>query len=419
MVLRNKMQAIPLAQLPTLEHLDVRGKRVLLRVDFNDGGAGEGASAIPHRLEASLPTLQWLLEHGARVGILTHRGRPQGRVVPSLSTASLATALTALVARPVGFVPDCVGRIAQQALTELAPGDAVMLENTRFHLGEQLNQAPFAAQLAQVGELLVNDAFACAHRTQASTNGLAALLPSVLGRQFVQELRWLEHWRTAPAPRALLVGGNAVLPKLELMQHCLSGPTKAEVLLLAGVVGQTFLAAKDLHLRQSLIEFGAVESARSLLAEAGVLGCRVHLPRDFVVADRATPGLVAGVRKPHQLETNETAQDLGPQTVAVWEKILQETPSVLWFGSVGVWQQPAFRAGLESLAKALLARQRRQPGMVLLAGNGLLQALTVSGLASPLAAAGIALSTGGGALQQALTGHPLPGVQAVAGRSAR
>lgn len=414
MVPRNKMQAIPLAQLPMLERLDVRGKRVLLRVDFNDGGAAEVAKAIPHRLEASLPTLQWLLEQGARVGILTHRGRPQGRVVPTLSTAPLAEALGQLLGRTITFVPDCIGRMAQQAMAELPPGEVVMLENTRFHLGEQLNQAPFAAQLAQLGEVLVNDAFACAHRAQASTNGLAALLPTALGRQFVQELRWLEQWRTAPAPRALLVGGNAVLPKLELLQHCLSGPAMADVMLLGGVVGQTFLAAKDLPLRQSLVEFGAVENARNLMAEAGVLGCRVHLPRDFVVADRETPGLIAGIRKPHGLEVNETAQDLGPQTLEIWVKILQESPSVLWFGSIGVWQQSAFRAGMETLAKALLARQRRsEPGLVLLAGNGVLQALAATGLSSQLAAAGVALSTGGGALQQALTGHTLPGVQAV------
>jgi phosphoglycerate kinase len=406
------MSANRLPKLPTLEALppDLAGKRVLVRIDLNDGG--HTPTAVQHRMLATLPTLQHLLSRGARVVLLTHRGRPQGRVVPQLSTAPLADELSKLLGQSVEFIPDCIGRIAQTAVQALVPGQVIMLENTRFHLGEQLNQAPFAAQLAELGDLLVNEAFACAHRTQASTNGLAALLPTVLGYQFVQELKWLSNWQQAPQPRALLVGGNAVLPKLELLQRSLG---QTQIMLLGGVVGQTFLAAKDLHLRQSLIEFGAVEGAREFLAEAGVLGCRVHLPRDLAVANQTTPGLCAGIRAPHLLEEGEVAQDLGSTTLATWQRVLSDTPSVVWFGSLGVWQQKEFRAGTLELAKVLLAKQRRRPStFTLLGGNGLLQALNAEGLLEPLVAAGIAVSTGGGALQQALCGHPLPGVQALA-----
>ncbi len=405
------MQEIPstlfkgLSALPTPLH----GKRVLLRIDCNDGGTS--ISSMQHRVQAVLPTLQWLLERGARVAILSHRGRPQGRPKPELSTAPLAVALAELLGQPVPFVPDCLGRIAQTAVAELAPGQVVMLENTRFHLGEQLNQQPFAAQLATLGDYLVNDAFACAHRTQASTHGLAALLPTFLGLQFVQELQWLENWAKAAHPKALLVGGNAVVPKLELLQRSLG---KVQIMLLGGVVGQTFLAAKDLHLRQSLIEFGAVEGAREFMAEAGVLGCRVHLPRDVAVAKQSLPGLKLITRAPHQLAADEVAQDLGPLTLETWQKVLEQAPSVVWFGSLGVWQHPEFRLATMQLANMLLARQQRQPrAFTLLGGNGLLQALAAENLLTPLAAAGVAISTGGGALQQALCGHSLPAVQAV------
>ncbi len=407
------MLDLALHRLPRLPTLAVRGKRVLLRVDFNDGGQG-GPQAVRYRMEATLPTLLWLLEQGARVGVLNHRGRPQGRVVPELSNAPLASALADMLGQPVEFIPDCIGRMAQIAMQALPPGRVVMLENTRFHMGEQLNQQPFAVQLAQLGDVLVNEAFACAHRTQASTTMLAGLLPTALGLQFVHELQQLERWKNAVRPRVMVLGGNAVLDKLELLQRTLTSPaTKVDLLLLAGVVGQTFLAAKDLNLQHSLIEFDAVDLARNVLAEAGVLGCRVHLPRDFAVARRAVPGLLAGHRKPHGMEADDMAQDLGPQTLEVWQKIVQESPSVLWFGSVGHWQHRAFRAGLRSLAAALQARTTPPGGLAIVAGNGLLQSLAAEDLLAPLRQAGVMISTGGGALQQILSGHPLPAVQAV------
>lgn len=223
MLVRNKMQAIPLTKLPTLESLPLQGKRVLLRLDLNDGGVAYSTQAMPYRLQASLPTLEYLLAQGARVAILTHRGRPQGKVVPELSNQALLPALQAAVGQPVEFIPDCIGRMAQQAMAHLPPGKVLLLENTRFHLAEQLNQQPFATALAQLGDILVNEAFASAHRIQASTNALAALLPTLFGRQFMRELWWLEQWKSSPSPRAVLVGGHAVLPKLELLQHCQIG----------------------------------------------------------------------------------------------------------------------------------------------------------------------------------------------------
>ncbi len=398
------MQANPAPLLQILAADAVRGQRVLLRVDYNDGSAPHFNAALKLRLQSSLPTLRALLAAGARVGILTHRGRPQGKVVPALSVAPLAPILTEMLGQPIEFIPDCIGRMAEQAMATLAPGQVVLFENTRFHLGEQLNQVSFAHSLAKLADALVIEAFASVHRRQASTHALAGLLPHGYGAHYVKEIGWLRQWQTAPAPRTMLVGGAQVLPKLDLLHHCI---TTTQVVLLGGVVGQTVLAAKDLNLQNSFIEYGAVEAARNLLAKAGVLGCRIHLPRDFTVS---TPAGGIATRAPHQLHTAECAQDLGPRTIETWSKVVQSTHALVWFGSVGAWEDEAYRSATRALAQAILIKHRQPKMLTLIGGNGLIQALGELGLLGPLQQAGVHLSTGGGALQHALAGVGLAGL---------
>ena len=405
------MQAKSVHPLPNLSALSLRNARVLLRVDYNFGSGGTPEGTVAYRMLASLPTLRALLETGARVGILTHRGRPQGRVVPSLSTEPLVPTLSQMLGKRVGFVPDCIGRVAEQAMERLPPGEVVLLENTRFHLGEQLNQLPFAQALARCGDALVNDAFASAHRTQASTNALAGLLPAALGVQFFRELETIETWAANKGERILLLGGQTVLNKMDLLQTLLG---KVQVMCMGGVMGNTFLAAKDIDLAHSSVDFGAIAQCRNFLAEAGVLGCRIHLPRDVAVAEKIKPADLVATRRPHELQPGETAQDLGPQTISVWQKVITEAPSLVWLGALGCHEHKTFRVATRTMAETLLHRQRtNRKAFALLGGNGLLQALESDNMLHPLLEAGVHLSTGGSSLQQALAGRPLPGVQAV------
>lgn len=394
------MCAVPhLPKLPTLDGLDVNGKRVLLRADHNIPARADGKLADDWRLIASLPTLKRLLKSGARVGILTHRGRPGGRVVPNLSTKPLAEALTALLGQNVEFVEDCVGRVAEQAMAKLAPGQVAMFENTRFHLGEQMNQLPFVEQLARLGEIFVNDAFATAHRAHASTSGLAAhMKPSVVGELVMQELAWLRRVAdNPPGPVVLVIGGTNVAPKLDLLRYMM---TRVDTLMIGGAVAQTFLAARDLGVGQSLMDPTWVETARDLLTEAGVVGCRLHLPQDVVVHDTLDPARPTKTKAAHVIAAQESVVDIGPNTLATWQRLLKEAGTTIWLGCVGMVEIEAGRAGTMGLATVLSTSK----GFSLVGGNGLLPALQVAGLRDRLPA----VSTGGAALQAGLLGQPLP-----------
>lgn len=372
---------------------------MLLRVDYNIAAKNDGGLVDDWRIRASLPTIKRLLEAGARIGILTHRGRPQGRVIPELSTAPTAKALAELLGQAVEFVPDCVGRVAEQAMAKLAPGKVCLFENTRFHLGEQMNQQMFLQKLQVLGDVFVNDAFATAHRAHASTSGLGATMPvSVIGELMVRELEWLRRATEEPErPFLLVIGGADVAPRLDLIGKIL---TRVDTLMLGGTVGLTFLAGRDVSLGQSQIEHSCVEAARDLLAEAGVVGCRLHLPRDVVVARKQAVATPIGISDVHQVKDDEVASDLGPETLATWSRLLEEAKTVLWIGSLGAYETPGYRAGTLKLAEILTTKN----GFSLLAGNGLVATLADGGLRERLPA----VSTGVGALLAALQGHSLP-----------
>lgn len=392
---------------PTLNGLDVAGKRVLLRVDYNITIDPQGKIDDSWRMAASLPTLKRLLQGGARVGILTHRGRPHGRVMPEFSTAPLAPLLSSMLGQHVEFVPDCIGRVAEYAMDKLSPGRAILFENTRFHLGEQMNQMPFVKKLAGLADIFVNDAFATAHRAHASTSGLAAAVPvSVIGDLMLTELAWLRRVTDNPArPLLLILGGSNVGPKLELISHLL---TRVDTLMLGGAVAHTFLAARDFSLGQSAVDHACVNAARDILAEAGVVGCRLHLPKDLVVANKSNLDEPIGIRNIMEVGPNDVACDLGPETIETWKRVVNESSTTAWMGSLGAFEHPAFRRATVEIAERLASKTT----FSLVAGNGLLQALGENSLRTRLPA----VSTGGGALTTALMGQPLPSLAILQGR---
>lgn len=394
-------------QLPTLDGLDVQGKRVLLRVDYNIPALPDGSLHDDYRIASSVATIKRLLLGGARVGILTHRGRPGGRVVPELSTKPLAEMLSSLLGQQVVHVPDCVGRIAEQAMAELPPGQAVMFENVRYHLGEQLNQNGFVKELARLGDIFVNDAFATAHRAHASTSGLAGYMDtSVVGDLMIREMEWLRRVARADArPILLILGGNQVEPKIELLQHLL---TKVDTVMLGGALANTFMAARDLGMGQSMLDPTYVDLARDILTEAGVVGCRLHLPQDVWVQDANNPWKPAEVRASHSIGSQESVVDIGPQTLATWQRLIEDAGTTMLLGCVGVAETEEGRDGTVGLVTTL-AKQRT---FSLVGGNGLLPILQQTGLREQLPA----LSTGGAALVEGLMGRPLPCLEVLKGK---
>lgn len=398
--------AAPLStsNLPTLDGLDVRGKRVLIRVDYNIASKPDGTLHDDYRIASTVPTIKRLLRDGARLGILTHRGRPGGRVMPELSTKPLAALLSSLLGQEVAHVPDCVGRVAEQAMAELAPGQAIMFENLRYHLGEQMNQQSFIKELAVLGDIFVNEAYATAHRPHASTSGLAhAMETSVIGELMVQELAWLRKIAGEPArPVVLVLGGNHVEPKIELLRRML---TRVDTVMLGGAVANTFMAARDLGMGQSMLDPSFVDMARDLLTEAGVVGCRLHLPQDVWVHDANMPERPAETRPCYAIGAQETVVDIGPQTLKTWQRLIEGAGTVVFLGSIGVAEHMEGRSGTLGLMGTLV----NQRGFQLVGGNGLLGVLHESGLRDRLAA----LSTGGAALVNGLLGKPFPCIEAL------
>ena len=392
-------QSLSTDRLPSLDGLDVKGKRVLLRVDYNIPSNSEGGLSDDYRISATLPTIKRLVAAGARVGILTHRGRPGGRSIPELSTKPLAGILSQLLGQEVEHVPDCVGRVAELAMEKLAPGQILMFENVRYHLGEQMNQAPFIQQLAKLGDVFVNDAFATAHRPHASTSGLAAVMPvSVLGDLMMRELQWLKRIATDPKkPLLLVLGGKGVELKVNLLRHMLG---KVDTVMLGGAIANTFMAARDLGLGQSLLAPDFVDDARDLLTEAGVVGCRLHLPQDVWVHDANNLNKPAEIRPSHSIEAQDSVLDIGPQTLATWQRLVADAGTIVFIGSLGVAEEAEGREGSLGLVKALV----EQRNFSLVGGNGMLPLLHETGLRERLPA----LSTGGAALVDGLIGKPFP-----------
>ncbi len=391
----------------TLDDIEVEGRRVLVRVDLNVPRDGEHVRETA-RIERIRGTIAELASRKARVVLLSHFDRPKGRVVPEMSLRHVHAALEQCLGRRVAFAADCIGPAAEAAVAALAPGEVLLLENLRFHAAEENNDPAFAASLAALGDIYVNDAFSAAHRAHASTAELARLLPAVAGRLMESELRAvigaLEH---PERPLMALVGGAKVSTKLAVLTHLCR---KVDRLVIGGGMANTFLYAQGHAIGRSLCERDMADTARQILATAESAGCRILLPSDAVVATELAPGAASRAVALDAVPDDSMILDIGPQSVARLVAELEEVRTLVWNGPLGAFEVPPFDDGTNRVAAAAAALTRDGRLRSIAGGGDTLAALAASG-----AGAGFTyLSTAGGAFLEWLEGRDLPGIAALA-----
>lgn len=393
-----------------VEDLQPEGKRVIVRVDFNVP-LKDGVVESDKRLRESLPTIRALKDKGAKVILMSHLGRPQGKPVPEMSLRPVAKALGELLGGPVAFAEDCIGEKARAAVAALRPGGVLLLENLRFHAEEEENDPAFAKELAALADLYVNDAFGSAHRAHASTHGITKHLPqSASGYLMKKELDYLGGALHQPArPFVSIIGGSKVSSKIDVIQHLLG---QVDHLLLGGGMTYTFLKAQGLEVGKSIVENDRLDFARGLLAQAGD---KLVLPEDFVVTDKLdfkgrTVGQTKVVQK-DQIPADWEAVDIGPKSIARFEKILLSARTIVWNGPVGVFEIDATAKGTIAVAE-MLAKATAAGATTIIGGGDSASAVKKAGVANKVSH----VSTGGGASLEFLEGKVLPGVEALSDR---
>ena len=391
----------------TLDDLDVSGKTAVVRVDLNVP-IKDGMVTDATRIERILPTVRELVDKGARIVLLSHLGRPKGRVVEEMSLRAVAAALQLMLGRPVQFVAtDWRDGRAAEAAARAQPGEVLLMENTRFHAGEEKNDEAFSAELARLGDVYVNDAFSVAHRAHASTEGLARLLPSAAGRAMQAELEALANALDTPVrPLVAIVGGAKVSTKLDLLGNLLR---KADALVLGGAMANTFLAAQGKEIGKSLAERDMAGSARDILAAARAAGCDIVLPVDAVVAHELEAGAAWRTVPLDAVGAEDMILDLGPDSVAIVNQRLASARTIVWNGPLGAFEVEPFDRGTTSVARAV-ARITRSGATRSVAGGG----DTVAALKHAQVADDFTfVSTAGGAFLEWFQGKDLPGVEAL------
>jgi phosphoglycerate kinase len=383
----------------TVKDIDLKGKRVLMRVDFNVPMA-DGKVTDDKRIKAALPTINYVLEQGASLLLMSHLGRPKGGPDPEFSLKAASEALAALLGKPVQMAPDCVGPEVEKMAKALKPGDVLMLENTRFHKGEEKNDLELAKQMAALGEVYVNDAFGSAHRAHSSTEGVTHYLPAVSGFLMEQELEYLGRAVANPEhPYIAILGGAKISDKILVVETLAS---KCDKLIIGGGMANTFLTAKGLNMQDSLVETDAIETAKTLL---GKLGSKLILPVDAIIADKFDAEANTQTVDVDKIPAGWRMLDVGPKTLELYKTSLSGVKLVVWNGPVGVFEMPKFAEGTFALARMLA-----ESGAITVIGGG--------DSASAVKKAGVAkqmthVSTGGGASLEFLEGKELPGVAAL------
>jgi len=390
----------------TLDDLQVKGKRVLVRADLNVP-MKNGKVTDTSRIDRQAPTLRELSDKGAKVIVLSHFERPKGKVVPSMSLKPIVPALSKAIGKPVGFADDCVGEHAKAAVKKLRNGDILLLENTRFHSGEEANDPDFAKQLASLGDLYVNDAFSAAHRAHASTEGLAHLLPSAAGRSMQAELVHLHQALGDPVhPVMAVVGGAKVSTKIELLNNLIS---KVDVLVIGGAMANTFLATEGRNVGKSLYEESELDTARNIITAATDGGTVILLPRDVVVAKELKENARTRTIDVFGVHDNELILDVGPASVEEFANRLLTTATLVWNGPLGAFETPPFDQGTVAAAKAVAARTKEGRLTSVAGGGDTVAALNHAGVTNNFTY----VSTAGGAFLEWLEGKQLPGVAAL------
>lgn len=384
----------------TVEDCDVRGKRVLLRVDFNVPLDKEsGAITNDERIRAALPTIRYLLDKDARLIIMSHLGRPKGQVVDSLRLDPVAARLSELLGQPVAKVDDCIGPVAEAAVAALQPGEALLLENVRFHPEEEKNNHEFIKQLAALGDIFVNDAFGTAHRAHASTEGIGHFLPAVVGFLMKKEISALARAGKRPVrPYVAIIGGAKISDKILVIEELMK---IADKLIIGGGMANTFLAAQGYDMQASLVEADKIETAKALLAKQAESGKTFLLPQDVVVG-KSLEDAQGEVKVVDALAPGDMALDIGPATRAAYVAALADAKTIFWNGPMGVFEKDAFAAGTNALAQGVADSS----AYTIIGGGDSVAAVEKAGLGDQIDH----ISTGGGASLVFLEGRMLPGL---------
>ena len=400
----------------TIRELDLQGRRVFVRVDFNvplkntkerrEGIPADSVISDDTRIRASLPTIEHALKTGAsRVILASHLGRPKGKPNPDMSLRPVAARLEALVSRPVVFAEDCVGPAAEQAVASAADGSVVLLENLRFHPGEERNDPSFAKGLAALADVYVNDAFGAAHRAHASVEAIVRLMPAAgAGLLMEKELRYLGLTLTNPErPFVAVLGGAKVSDKIEVIENLV---TRVDRLLIGGAMAYTFFKAKGQPVGRSLVEDDRLDAARDIMARAGQRRLELLLPADHVVASKPEAGVPTDTLPVGDAEIGDRmGLDIGPVTISAYTHALQDAKTVVWNGPMGVFEIDAFAQGTLGVARAIADVK----GTTIVGGGDSISAINKAGVADRMTH----ISTGGGASLEFLGGQTLPGVAAL------
>lgn len=390
----------------TVKDVDVRGKRVLVRVDFNVPLA-EGAVTDDTRIRAALPTIRYLIDHGARVILASHLGRPKGEPDPAFSLKPVRRVLQRLIGRNVAFSPDIVGPEAAEAVDRMIDGEILMLENVRFDPGEKANDPEFARALASLADIYVNDAFGAAHRAHASTAGVAAYLPAYAGLLLAREVETLNRMLSdAERPFVAILGGSKVSDKFGVIDHLLDC---VDTLIVGGGMCFTFLVAKGVPVGRSIVETEWVEPAKTMLAKAAERGVDLLLPVDFVVSDQIVEDAETRIVGREEIPAEMMGLDIGPTSVELYGEAIARARTIFWNGPMGVFELTPFETGTRKVAAAV-ARNNRADSIV--GGGDSVAALKKFDLEERVTF----VSTGGGASMKLLEGSALPGVDALMDR---
>jgi phosphoglycerate kinase len=393
----------------TLDDIAPQGKRVLLRADLNvPMEQGEVSDAT--RIARVAPTIRELAERGAAVVVLSHFGRPSGEPDPVFSLRPLVAPLAAAIGRPVAFAPDCVGPAAERVVASLKPGDVALLENLRFHPGEEDNDPAFAQALARLGDLYVNDAFSAAHRAHASTEAIARLLPAAAGRLMQAELEALGAALEQPQhPVAALVGGAKVSTKLDLLAFIIP---KVDALVIGGAMANTLLAAQGVAVGRSLCERDMADAARRLIDQAKAAKCTLLLPLDAVVAPKLEAGAATTTVPVDRIPADQMILDIGPRTIATIGNRLADCRTLVWNGPMGAFETQPFDTGTTAVARRVAQLTKAKKLLSVAGGGDTVAALAHAGVVDDLSY----VSTAGGAFLEWLEGRTLPGIAALARR---
>jgi len=393
----------------TIRDIEVSGKRVLVRVDFNVPLDEEtGAITDDSRIRATLPTINYLIDRGARVILCSHLGRPKGRVVEKLRLAIVAQRLSQILGQTVGVATDSIGPEVEKAVAKLKPGDVLLLENIRFHPEEEANDASFAQALARLADIYVNDAFGASHRAHASIVGVANYLPAVAGLLVEKESKVLEGILANPGhPFAELAGGAKVSDKISVLENTMD---KVDSLLIGGSMAATFLKAKGYEVGLSLVENDKLELAAKLMREEAKQGVHLMLPVDVVVADKLSAEAEVKTVSIEDVPPDWRIVDIGPQTISNFSEELRRCKTIFWNGPMGIYEIPQFARGTQAMAR-LLAELK---ATTIIGGGSTAEVVTEMKLADKMTF----VSTGGGASLRFLGGEKLPGVEALLNKKA-